>query len=255
MITINNQQVPTTLFPDNTSQVWQLSEDILTVPAVTIVWSYSLESEFLQLAQLKTLLDAKGVRATLKLPYLPYGRQDKEVSNHNTFALRTFARLLNTLEFDQVTIHDPHSQTALDLIERSVAVYPTEEVYRVFSETADLICYPDAGARTKYAEVYAGLPFIYGEKVRHQESGRITDYRLAGNPAGKRILIVDDICDGGATFILLAQELRQKGATAVSLFVSHGLFSRGTRPLFESGIGRIFAGGREVFPRYKASAI
>jgi ribose-phosphate pyrophosphokinase len=255
MITIGNRQVPTTLFPDNTSQVWHLPDEIFTLPVIHIVWTFSLESEFLQLAQLKTLLDAKGIKATLELPYLPYGRQDKEVSNESTFALRTFARQLNTLAFECVTIHDPHSRTALELIDRSVAAYPKEEIYRVFSETADLICYPDAGARTKYSEVYPGLPFIYGEKVRDQKSGQISDYRLAGDPSGKKILIIDDICDGGATFILLTKELLNKGALSVSLFVSHGLFSRGTRPLFASGISRVFTEKGELFPRHRSGSV
>jgi ribose-phosphate pyrophosphokinase len=106
-----------------------------------------------------------------------------------------------------------------------------------------MICYPDKGAVSKYSEIYAfglGTP-IYGEKVRDQSTGNITSYQLIGNLKGRtNVLIVDDICDGGATFKLLAKDLLAAGATEVNLFVSHGIFSRGLRTLQESGIKRIF---------------
>ena len=252
MIKLNGETLPVTIFPDNTSQVWHLPNEVFQASSAHIIWQFSHESEFMQIAQLKHLLDARGVKASLELTYLPDGRQDKPVSNDTTFALRTFAQLLNTLLFTEVSILDPHSEIAMQMIERSNPIYPKEEVYRVFAEVGDLVCYPDAGARTKYARIYSNLPFIYGEKVRQQENGQIVNYQLVGSATGKRILIVDDICDGGATFITLAAALLKDGATEVSLFVSHGLFSKGTRVLFNSGIKRVFTRNQEVGPRYFA---
>jgi ribose-phosphate pyrophosphokinase len=252
MIKLNTHPVPTTMFPDNTSQVWHLPHEWLESRRAAVEWTYSCEGELMQLAQLKDLLDHYGIPATLELPYLPYGRQDKDVGNDATFALRTFAKLINALGFDTVTIHDPHSSVALQLIDRAVAVFPTEQVQRIFAEIADVVCYPDKGARGKYGAIYAGLPFVYGEKVRDQSTGMITSYALVGDAKGKRVLIVDDICDGGATFKILARALLQQGATAVHLFVSHGLFSQGTRGLFDAGIARIFTSTQEVHRRYGA---
>jgi ribose-phosphate pyrophosphokinase len=39
--------------------------------------------------------------------------------------------------------------------------------------------------------------------------------------------MVDDICDGGRTFIELAKELRGMGAEKVHLYVTHGFFTKG----------------------------
>ena len=58
--------------------------------------------------------------------------------------------------------------------------------------------------------------------------------------------MVDDLCDGGATFILLAKELLSKGAKEVHLFVSHGIFSRGLGVLFDAGIKRVFVKDGEM---------
>jgi ribose-phosphate pyrophosphokinase len=41
------------------------------------------------------------------------------------------------------------------------------------------------------------------------------------------VLIVDDLCDGGGTFTAHASVLLAAGATAVDLYVTHGIFSKG----------------------------
>lgn len=254
MIKINGTPLNVTIFPDQTSQVWKVSTlEIPNTNWVHVSWEYSNEGEFLQIAQLKDLLDAKGFEAALRIKYLPYGRQDKEVSNEATFALRTFAKLLNSLAFKEVIIHDPHSTIALDLIKNSRAVYPKDAIYELIHRSEiDIACYPDKGARTKYTEVYKdeiGSAHVYGEKVRDQLTGNILKYDLIGGERvkGKKVLIIDDICDGGMTFKILAKDLLEAGAKEVNLFVTHGIFSKGIKTLKESGINKVFTADGEIF--------
>jgi len=61
------------------------------------------------------------------------------------------------------------------------------------------------------------------------------------------VLIVDDICDGGMTFKLLARDLLAAGAKEVHPYVTHGIFSKGLDTLKESGIGRFFTYKGECF--------
>jgi ribose-phosphate pyrophosphokinase len=242
MIYLNGQPLDVTLFPDNTSQVWKIP-NISDFQFGFVVWKFSHEGEFVQLAQLKTLLDSYNLETYLRITYLPYGRQDKKVSNETTFALFPFAKLLNSLNFKEVILVDPHSQVALDFIKNSRAVYPIGNLMGVIYETgADMICYPDKGALAKYVKEYGEiqLPYIFGEKVRDQLTGNITAYSLIGDCYGKNVLIVDDICDGGMTFKILAKDLLASGAKSVVLFVTHGIFSKGVRTLLESGIQRVF---------------
>lgn len=260
MIYLNGSPINVTMFPDNTSQVWKLPENTLnTTNYANITWDFQHEGEFIHLAQLKHLLDYNGFTTTLRLKYLPYGRQDKLVSNNTTFALHSFAKLLNSLKFDEIIINDPHSIVALEIINNSKAIYPIEEVMKIaYRMEADLFCYPDNGAITKYTgynpetdesdvqkEVY-DYPCMYGEKVRDQLTGQIIHYSFAGDVKDKKILIVDDICDGGMTFKLLTKELLKSGAKEVNLFVSHGIFSKGIKTLHDSGIKRIFTTDGEI---------
>lgn len=249
---IDGIHLPVTYFPDNTSQVWKLPEYILySEQTLDIYWEYSTEADVMVLAQLKTLLDSYNITSRLYIEYLPYGRQDKPVDNSSTFALTVFAKILNSLSFEKVFIHDPHSVTALRLINQSEEYYPVEAVSKVFTKTgADLVCYPDQGAFSKYKYVYGRLASINAFKNRDPLTGNIIDSGFFKEDSklipNKKILIVDDICDGGATFIKLAELLHEKGAEEVNLFVTHGLFTKGLRVLKNAGISRIFTPKGEV---------
>ena len=248
MIYLNNEPVNVTLFPDNTSQVWKIDEKHLNRRLALIKWDFTHEGEIMHVAQLKMLLDNSEVeRVNLEINYLPYGRQDKSVSNNYTFALHTFAKIINSLNFDMVLILDPHSKIAEGAIKKSIAHYPHQAVQRAYHGTlSDLVCYPDKGAVEKYTKQYH-YQHIYGEKVRDQATGYITHYTLIGRPS-ERVLIIDDICDGGKTFEILAKDLYEAGAKEVNLFVTHGIFSKGLRPLKAAGIRRIFTHEGEIIP-------
>lgn len=247
MIYIDDIPINITLFPDNTSQVWKLPKEIIKKTYVQITWKFHTEGEFMHLAQLDNLLEKYGIERKLYLPYLPYARQDKTIDNNQTFALVSFTILLNSLGFSDIVCMDPHSSRAKELINNFKAIYPTEIIHYINEKTAaDLFCYPDKGAKEKYSEIFFFQPSIYGEKIRDQASGFITSYELFGDPKDKSILIVDDICDGGATFVYLSQALIKAGAKEVNLFVSHGIFSKGLKPLYKAGIKRIFTIDGEV---------
>lgn len=237
MILINGTPLTPTLFPDKTSQVWNIpiEEDYY------IEWRFESEAELMHLAQLKILLDQYDGDCELYIPYLPYARQDKGVENDKTFALHAFAYILNSLNFDVITTFDVHSWVALNQINNLYSIPPRGCVEMVIERVgANIMCYPDQGAIHKYSKKLSFGPFISGNKVRDKNTGCIVSYTIEGNVQGKSVLIVDDICDGGATFIALAKLLYEGGAIAVYLYVSHGIFSRGLGPLKEAGIMRIF---------------
>jgi len=245
MIKLNYTEVKPTIFPDKTSQVWKLDPSMIGSDNL-IDWDFENEAELIHIAQLKTLLDKMGKETSLQISYLPYGRQDKEVSNFSTFALTTFATLLNSLNFRKVYTLDAHSIEAETLINNLVNTFPSFEINRAFHSTnSDVICYPDKGAMKRYSE-NLDYPFVYGYKVRNQSTGEITDYKLNGSVKGKVVLICDDLCDAGATFIELSKKLLTKGAKCVNLYVTHGLFTKGTKVLRDAGINDIYTKNGEV---------
>ncbi len=245
MIKVNDIEIVPTIFPDGTSQVWKIPEE-LRRRHVFIEWDFQHEGEIMHLAQLQTLLGAWGVNANLTMRYLPYARQDKTPGNGQTFALHAFARLINELNFCKVSALDPHSAEAGKLIKNFHAINPRpfiEMAKRLCAASA--ICYPDTGASLRHGLL--GDREIICQKVRDEATGRILEFNIGTESvADERVLIVDDICDGGATFILAADALIAAGAAKICLYVTHGIFSRGLAPLLDAGITRIFTKDGEV---------
>lgn len=247
MLSLNNKLVTPTMFSDNTSQVWKVDGLYLNFSSVQhrIEWTFESEGEFMQLAQLVNLLHrvCPHEKIHLHMDYLPYARQDKKVTNESTFALQTFAQLLNSLKLDYVTVLDAHSDVPEYIISNfrnsSPAFFVQETVKRY---NTDIICFPDAGAKTRYHRdlMFLGKTHLFGDKTRDQSSGMITEYKVNGPVQDKNVLICDDIVDGGMTFILLAKELLSQGAKEVALYTTHGLYSKGMKPLKEAGIKRFF---------------
>lgn len=248
MITIDGEVLSVTRFPDNTTQVWKLPEAVLSKMYVRVSWHYTEIGEFFELAQLKSLLERYYVRSTLYIDYLPFARQDKYVNNDACFALFPFADALNALKFHRVDILDPHSSIALDVIHNALPIYPTGLVEQAMERSRSTkIVYPDQGALDKYYKFYA-WPSVRAQKVRDPLNGEIISLKLAGSVKHERVMVVDDICDGGATFVRLARELYKSGASEVSLFVTHGIFSKGLHGLRDAGINHIWtAKGKAYF--------
>ena len=240
MIIANGIKIEPTIFPDKTSQVWKIDESLFREPQVNVVWEFEDEGEIMHVAQLKALLDSRsrsGQDVNLSIPYLPYARQDKNISNEATFARVVFADMIAEMGFDHVTCFDIHSKNIF--IE---SIEPKKEVIKSLIDCgSDILVYPDKGALEKYTPTFA--PFVdsvYAEKIRDQLTGDITGMTLHGEVKGLKCLIVDDICDGGMTFIKLADLLISNGATEVNLYVSHGLFTKGIKALTDAGINHIY---------------
>lgn len=243
MITVNGiYKVEPARFPDGTTQVWKLPEEILAAEEIRVDWRFEREDEFFSLMQLRALLFHK--KFFLHVPYLPFARQDKDVSNQQTFALHPFGDMINLLRCDEVTAVDVHNEDTTHLVItefRNISVQPIHEELVTLLKP-DLIVYPDAGAVTRYPYLRRN-PYIVFEKDRDQATGTIRGHVLTktGNPDqladGKSLLIIDDLCDGGATFLSIAKAVNaQFKDVKFSLFVTHGLFSKGRKLLEDAGI-------------------
>ena len=179
----------------------------------------------------------------LHLNYCPYARQDRVCDEGEAFGLKVFANLINNLNFKSIHIIDPHSDVAPALFNNCFSISLDEIFSNNYStEGIDYLVSPDAGANKKVFKVSqaCGVPMIRADKVRDITNGKILETIIyADDLTGKRVLILDDICDGGMTFIELAKQLITKGAK-VDLYVTYGIFSKGKEVLREAGIENIY---------------
>jgi ribose-phosphate pyrophosphokinase len=171
------------------------------------------------------------------IPYLPFARQDRVMVKGEPLSVKVIADLLNTQEFEKVQIYDAHSEVSFALLNNSDVITNHSLVEEVLkNKTGYLIISPDAGAYKKIFKVCQHLNYkdeiVLCNKTRNVENGNITSVTCAVNDfQGMDLYIIDDICDGGGTFILLADELKKRNCGKVNLIVSHGIFSKGVDAL------------------------
>lgn len=183
---------------------------------------------------------------TLHLPYIPYARQDRVMNPGEALSIKVFANIVNALGFDKVIVDDPHSDVSAALLNnvqiRGQDVLISEHHESVAGADVTIVA-PDAGARKKAQKVAdrLRLPLVEAGKVRDVKTNEITGTAVFGDVEGRECVIVDDICDGGRTFIALAQALKEKGAKRVILYVTHGIFSFGKQVILDGGVDEIYA--------------
>lgn len=209
-------------------------------------------NDFMLLAQLTDAVrHATDITVShLELAWLPWARQDRHMVNGDSFALKVFANQLNVMNFDKVFLLDPHSDAAAAAINNSVVIaqetclMKSETLRQAISTGKLTLVAPDAGALKKIhnvAKASGARDYAILTKERDVATGNLTGFALvSGDVAGKDVLIVDDLCDAGGTFIGSAQVLRDAGARSVSLYVTHGVFSRGVENLLNNGIDAIY---------------
>lgn len=181
----------------------------------------------------------------LRIPYIPYGRQDRLTRKGEPLSIRVMADLINSVGAETVITLDPHSDVTRALIKnlRVVEHLPFDN----HQLTAyDYIVCPDSGARKRTDKfcVTHGIPYskiIYCDKRRDPITGKLSGFEVHGNPqlGDASCLILDDLTDGGFTHIKIAELLRSKGSIIVDLAVSHAIFSKGVE-VFYPAIDCIF---------------
>ena len=204
------------------------------------------DGEIMAMAQLlNTIKAATSADIRLILPYLPYARADRRFVLGDTLGLQVFGQLLNQISYDIVTL-DAHSPEASKYIRHLTNVSPLPIIRSVIDQLDGTTTYgipvvstavllPDEGSRHRY-----GIPdspyLLHATKKRDPETGTLSGFEAPPPDAFKadNILIVDDICDGGATFNGIADALEASGNHLPRyLYVTHGIFSKGYNELFK----------------------
>jgi ribose-phosphate pyrophosphokinase len=192
-----------------------------------------------------------GVERVL-VPYLPYARQDRRAVEGDPNAIEVLARVLASTGVREWHALDVHSERSLAAFRSAgctlVSQSPVEHLGRFLATLGGArdvwLISPDTGASHKVREYAQALAprgvrgVIACEKVRNPHTGKLSGFRIPAPPelgAGATLVIADDICDGGGTFLGVADVVRsQYGAEVpLHLFTTHGIYSHGLDALLE----------------------
>ncbi len=226
MIAVNDEIMKQETFGDNTLKCVVPRFSNNTKDTVNIKWCYDNDAELFCLWSIVRHIQEQypDIQLTLTMPYIPHARQDRNVSGR-LFTLKYFAEQINTMRFKRVYVLDPHSDVSAALIDRVEKIDLPFLVHIPDDNKVATVMFPDSGAAKKYSPRYAlekqDNPFIIGNKHRNAE-GRIESYELLNFVEGtKKVVIRDDICSYGGTFVSAAKELRKRGVEEIILVVSH----------------------------------
>ena len=193
---------------------------------IDLVWHYENDAELFTVACIREYYATKD--CILYLPYLPSARMDRVKNPEDVFTLKTFAHFINALNFSTVYVWDAHSNVGPALIDRCVDVSAQnyiEEAIKELGYAKNSLClfFPDEGAQKRYGTMFPDYPQAFGIKKRNWETQRIEGYMIVGeeNIKNKYVLIIDDICSYGNTFVKAAEAIKAAGAVDISLYITH----------------------------------
>lgn len=192
--------------------------------------------DYIKLAMWSDAVKHDGGTAIAVIPYLPAARADKE-----TFpGIKYYADMINNANLDRIYCFDPHSTRYKDFYDAEKIQVVNSTYAFGFENSPDLSRYdgiiaPDEGSHNRARAVaalneFGELPVFFSYKYRDQETGKILRIDPLEIPAG-HYLVVDDICDGGGTFVGLVEATNDPNLK-YDLFVSHGIFSKPMSKLF-----------------------
>jgi ribose-phosphate pyrophosphokinase len=184
----------------------------------------------------------------LYTPYIVGARSDRKFEEGgNNYIKDVIAPVINSLEFKTVTCIDPHS----DVLEACIKGFKKEDNLELLEFAAQsLECFnaenqnfifisPDAGATKKIYKIAEKIGYkgdiITCSKDRDVD-GKLTKTIVPVTfeqlKSEKDFIIIDDICDGGATFINIAKTIKdERQSSKIYLIVTHGIFSKGLKEL------------------------
>ncbi|MCU0733102.1 MAG: ribose-phosphate pyrophosphokinase [Hyphomonas sp.] len=203
-------------------------EDVFVIQST----SYPANDNLMQLLiMMDALRRASARRITAVIPYFGYARQDRKTDGRTPISAKLVANLISTAGADRVLTVDLHAgqiQGFFDIPTDNLFGGPVmiDDIKERFGRDKIVMVSPDVGgvvrARALANKLNADLAIV---DKRRPEAGKSEVMNIIGEVAGKRCIMLDDICDSGGTLANAAAALKEQGATSVSAYVTHGVLS------------------------------
>jgi len=213
------------------------------------------------------LRDHGAARVVALVPYLAYGRKERQTKPFDPVSTRYLAQLVEAVGVDALVTLEAHSVTALQnafripTVHIDAAVLFAQRAQALAAEGPIVVVSPDPGG-IKRAQLFAellgrrlgrpvGLAFI--EKRR--SAGKVSGSLLAGEVAGSTALMIDDLIATGGTLHRAAATCLEGGAKKVVALAAHGLFAKGAEQmLLDPSFAAIVVGDAVPAPQLSEAA-
>lgn len=218
MIKLNNKEVKFGRFPNGELNLPLEGNDLSELNIIELI--YENNEDLIKLALVKGMINNFCTEASLHIHYMPYSRMDRPNGNY-AVSINAICDLINGMNFKTVLVREPHSEETTKKLNN---VFVDNWCYGVVERVCEegeygSLFFPDYGAKNRYKTDW-NFPVAYGKKKRNFLSGDITELEISGETSSS-VLIIDDICSKGGTFVEAAKKLKEKGVKRIGLLVSY----------------------------------
>lgn len=230
MIKLNGKILETGRFPNGETYVKPELESVIETGEAWIDLHFECNDDLINLLMLRHHLykKAPGTDAYLTIMYMPYSRMDRQIDPF-AFSLEYIAMFINSMVFTHALVLEPHSDVTMDLLTRATYELTTIKVVEHtmkdigFDKEKDYILYPDMGAQKRYKNQFNGFKSLVGNKERDLQTGEIISFEVDGDEDlnGANVIICDDLCSRGGTFLATASVLQDRNVGDIYLAVTH----------------------------------
>jgi len=189
---------------------------------------------------------ASAARVTAVIPYYGYARQEKKTSGREPISAKLVANLLTVAGANRVLavdLHAPAIEGFFDIpVDHLRATPLLARAFRRDIQDEVVVVSPDAGgvARAEDFRIRAGGSLAIISK-QHPRLEATETLEMVGDVDGRIAVIVDDMISTGGTLVQAAKLLKSRGAGAIHVAATHGIFAGNALALIEqSAIDRIF---------------
>jgi len=214
------------------------------------------------------LRDHGAKRVVALVPYLAYGRKERQTKPFDPVSTRYLAQLLEAVGVDMLVTLETHSVTALQnafripTVHIDAAVLFAARAQALAAEGPIVVVSPDPGG-IKRAQLFGellgrrldrpvGIAFI--EKRR--SAGVVSGSMLTGEVAGSTALVIDDLISTGGTLRRAASTCLAGGARRVIALAAHGLFAPGAEDmLLDPALAEVVVADTVPAPHLSAAAL
>ena len=197
------------------------------------------------------LRDAGAERVCAVIPYLAFARKDRRTKSRDPVTSRYVAQLIEAVGIDHVMVVEVHNPAAFDNAFRIRADHLTTT--RLFAEHFAArhfagplaVVSPDLGGAKRAQLLRESLQkrlatsVEFGCVEKRRSGGAVSGQYLAGDVAGRTVILLDDLISSGGTLLRAARTCRANGAAAVHAVATHAPVDSGAAgvvadPAFDS---------------------
>ena len=201
-------------FPDG-EPTFEFKKELDRKECYLVIISINNPTKLYILGLVCDILNRHGVTFEVHITYLMSARMDRVMDFKRPYSLKVICSILEAFNNDTLFVLEPHSSKLTEINRNIIDEHICSEIiFNLFNKVNTVFINPDEGAFHRNS---FNMPkYITFDKVRDLSTGNIIGHdinpklsNITSIPKEDALVVVDDLCDGGRTFVSIANKLKE----------------------------------------------